>query len=58
MLTGKCLLAAGDNNCSNVLVLVILGEGVVQLIKQLAREGIEGLGAVESDCSDISITVQ
>lgn len=49
-LTGKCLLAASDNDRSNVLVFVILGEGIVQFLKQRARESIEGLGTVKSDC--------
>lgn len=47
--TCKCLLAAGDDDRADVLVIVVIAECFVQLGEEWAAEGVQGLGSVESD---------
>lgn len=52
--TGEGTLAAGNNNGSNVLVVIEILEDLVQLNKETVTEGVQGLGAVKSDKGDAS----
>lgn len=57
--TSKGLLAAGDDDGTDVLVLIVLGESIVQLREEGAAESIQGFGPVESDyISRTSVLVQ
>jgi hypothetical protein len=47
--TSKSLLTAGDDDGADVLVLVILGQDLVQLPEERAGKGIESFRAVEGD---------
>lgn len=49
MLTGKSLLASCNDDCANILVLVILAQCIIQLHEKRAAERIKGLGSVESN---------
>lgn len=47
--TCKSLLATGDDDRADVLVIVVLAQGVVQLGKERTAKSVESLGAVQSD---------
>lgn len=47
--TGKGLLATGDNDGSDVFVFFVSVQGIVEFGNESGGEGIEGLGAVQSD---------
>lgn len=47
--TCKSLLATGNDDRADILVIVVLAQCVVQLSKERAAEGVEGLGAVQSN---------
>ena len=52
--TGKGALASGDDNGTNILVLIELFQDLVELDKKTVAERVQGLGAVEGDESDAS----
>lgn len=53
-LTSKGTLAASEDNGTNLGVVVVLLQDLVELDKEAVAEGVEGLGAVEGDESNAS----
>lgn len=49
--TCECLLAACDDNRANVLVIIVLAQGIVEFREQRAGEGVQCLWAVQCDCN-------
>lgn len=47
--TSKCLLAACDNNSSDILVCLVVVQSIVKLCNQGGGQGVEGLGTVQCD---------
>lgn len=47
--TSKCLLATCNNDSSDVLVRLVIIQGIVELCNQGGGQGVEGLGTVQCD---------
>lgn len=52
--TSKGLLATGYDNCTNLLVFIVLAEGIVELLEQRARKSIECLRTIQRNCRRVS----
>ena len=52
--TGECLLTARNHNGTDIIIIFVFGQGIVELLEQRAGKGIESLGAVQCDYTDIS----
>lgn len=49
ILTGESFLATGNNDSTDILVLVVFAQGIIQLYEKRAAKRIQGLGSVEGN---------
>lgn len=49
MHTSECLLTSGDDDCTDVLVVVVLAQCIVKLLEERAGQGVQSLRSVQGD---------